>query len=90
MNYNTIYRIYTEATNLAETRAILDERFDGYTLYEATGRCAGTSEASLIVEVWSTNDDMFTAVQSAANAIKQANNQTAVCVTSQRAHFMQF
>ncbi len=90
MNYNTVYRIHTEATNLAETRAILDERFDGYTLYEATGRYVGASEASLVIEVWSVNDDMFTAVQSAANAIKTANNQTAVCVTSQRAHFMQF
>lgn len=90
MNHNTVYRIHTEGTNLAETRAILDERFDGYTMFEGDGRYKGKGEPALIIEVWSEGDALFTAVQSAANAIKTANAQQVVCVTVQRATFLQF
>lgn len=90
MNYNTIYRIHTEHTNLASVEAILADRFDGYTLYETGGCYAGTRERSLVIEIWSEGDALFPAVQSAANAIKRANDQDAVCVSIISARFLQF
>lgn len=91
MNYDTVYRIHTEHTNLALIEANLASRFDdGYTLFEAGGCYKGTQERSLVIEVWSEGDTMFPAVQSAANAIKKANDQEAVCVTVTRAVFLQF
>jgi hypothetical protein len=70
-----MYRIYTEDINRAGIEAILNSRFDAYTLLPAVGVWRGQREQSLVVEV-ETQDRG--AVEDAARAIKEANRQEAV------------
>jgi hypothetical protein len=70
-----MYRILTERrSNLSR---ILDEYFDGYTMYDARGRWQRKNEASAVIEVERTS---IAKVRRAAMAIKKANRQQAVLI----------
>lgn len=82
-----VYRIYTEDINRDRVHDILDTYFASYTVYAGTGVCRSTHEQGLIIEVIDSGSEYLRPyeklVYEAARAIKAANAQEAVFVTSQ-------
>ena len=71
-------RLYTEDVNREGTLAILDARFDAYTVIPAIGRWRGKSEATLIIELDGVG---YFAANQVAQEIRKANNQEAILLT---------
>ncbi len=86
----SIYRIYTERRqNLA---SLVSGYFDGFTLIDASGHWRGLAEPSAVIEVIQDGDETETRrrVYDLAEAIRAANDQTAVLVTEQSADALTF
>ena len=84
-----IYRIYTEATGHYRDNAIAEvaKRFESFTVYAADGYWKGKAEASVVLEIVA-DDTLQTQarISEAASAIRRANNQESVCITSTAVH----
>jgi hypothetical protein len=72
-----MYRILTEDVNRDGIFALLDSRFDGYTVTPSLGVWKGKHEASLAIDL--VNVERID-VYNAAEAIKELNSQDAVLV----------
>ncbi len=72
-----MYRIYTEDKNREQLLAVLDSRFQGYTVTPAIGRWEGVSEYSLVIDLVgvSASDVLVT-----AQTIRTLNDQVSVLV----------
>lgn len=70
-----MYRILTERKRENQVKRILDNYFDAYTLYAATGRWKGKNESTLVAEIASASKAK---IRQAAEDIKRLNKQDAV------------
>lgn len=79
----TIYRIYTEDSELLGTTAIniVGRHFESFTVIRGQGYWKGQVESTLIVEIISDPDDI-NKVARVAEYIRVKNKQEAVLVTS--------
>ena len=76
-----LYRICTEDKNRRAVTDILDQQFDGYTLYTVEGRWKGKAEDALVIEIDNidiSDEHMAIKIHTVVKAIKKANNQEAV------------
>ena len=73
-----LYRICTEDTNRRQLTDLIDQHFDGYTLYTVEGRWKGKAEDALIIEIAS--HGTFSRVKVLAEAIKELNQQEPVLI----------
>lgn len=78
---NTLYRIYTEDKDRPLVATIIAGCFGNFTILSATGYWRGVSEPSLVIEII-TADSEHANVRAVAEAIKHANRQECVLVTS--------
>ncbi len=74
-----LFRVYTQNKNLEQTKEVLNNAFDGYTLIQGAGYWKGTSEKSLIIEIVTIDDALVYAV---AERIKKDNHQKTILITS--------
>jgi hypothetical protein len=79
---NKLYRIQTEAVNVATVRSIVADAFEAFTIVSTQGVWKGSREASLTIEIVGALEDRAE-VFAIARQIKLANAQEAVLVTTQ-------
>lgn len=74
------HRLYTEDSNRKTVLQILSKHVQSYTVFTGVlGGWEGTEENSLVIELTGVS---FNVVATIAQAIKDANNQTAVLYTA--------
>lgn len=73
-----LYRICTEDKNRRQLTDLIDQHFDGYTLYTVEGRWKGKPEDALVIELAS--HGAFSRVKVLAEAIKELNQQESVLI----------
>lgn len=74
-----LYRICTEDKNRRQLTDLIDQHFDGYTLYTVEGRWKGKPEDALIVEIAGDLADRGP-VHILAHEIKGLNEQESVLI----------
>lgn len=75
-----IYRILTENINKDEVLKIVNEKFNGYTVYEGVGVWQGKREGNLTIEIDTLGEVGNLQVYHVAYAIKDLNKQECVLV----------
>jgi hypothetical protein len=76
----TRYRIYTENKDRVYIEHLLNQCFDGFTVYKTKGQWKGKAENSLVFEIIEDGGGLH-ALRNIAREIKAHNNQDAVLVT---------
>ena len=80
-------RIYTEARDVENIKALVGVAFDGFTIFDATGVWKGQEEQSVVIEILclesfdSLQESFRRRVRATAKSIKKVNQQEAVLVT---------
>jgi len=72
---STLTRIFTE--DIQGTRFLVDQFFEGYTLFHATGLWKGKPEQSLCIEIADADQTLILAL---VRVIKEKNRQESVLV----------
>jgi hypothetical protein len=74
-----LYRICTEQKNVKQVEAIVNNHFQGFSIYFGRGYWQGTREDSMTIEIVGSEMD-YLRVREIATAIKTFNGQEAVLV----------
>lgn len=75
-----LYRICTEAKNVAAIERLVGSYVDGFSIWRGTGYWKGTKEKSLMIELWGNEPYLESVARQIALQIKVCNAQEAVLV----------